>query len=78
MGALTPHRGVDARLHAHTRPLRDRAIVYLLLGTGRRRAELAGLDLEQLEPADPDRRSGSGCSPAAIGVPRPGSRHCAR
>ena len=35
------------------RPLRDRAIVHLLLGTGLRRAELAGLDLDQLDPNTP-------------------------
>jgi site-specific recombinase XerC len=42
-------------VHAHARPLRDRAIIYLLFGTGLRRAELVGLDLDQLEPADPER-----------------------
>ncbi|AQZ62526.1 Site-specific recombinase XerD [[Actinomadura] parvosata subsp. kistnae] len=42
-------------MHAHARPVRDRAIIYLLLGAGLRRAELVGLDLQQLEPADPDR-----------------------
>ncbi|GAA3845361.1 hypothetical protein GCM10022226_80700 [Sphaerisporangium flaviroseum] len=42
-------------MHAHARPLRDRAIVYLLFGTGLRRAEVVGLDLDQLEPADPHR-----------------------
>jgi site-specific recombinase XerD len=40
-------------VHAHARPLRDRAIVHLLLGTGLRRAELVGLDLDQLEPNTP-------------------------
>ncbi|MER5325096.1 tyrosine-type recombinase/integrase [Streptosporangium roseum] len=49
------HRGADARAHAHARPLRDRAIIYLLFGTGLRRAEVVGLDLDQLEPADPGR-----------------------
>ncbi|MGW4796312.1 tyrosine-type recombinase/integrase [Nonomuraea sp. NPDC004297] len=49
------HRGTAARAHAHARPLRDRAIVYLLFGTGLRRAELVGLDLDQLQPADPGR-----------------------
>ncbi|MGP4104701.1 tyrosine-type recombinase/integrase [Nonomuraea sp. KM90] len=49
------HRGTSARVHAHARPVRDRAIIYLLFGTGLRRAELVGLDLQQLEPADPDR-----------------------
>ncbi|RVX37877.1 phage integrase family protein [Nonomuraea polychroma] len=48
-------RGAGARAHAHARPLRDRAIVYLQFGTGLRRAEVVGLDLAQLEPADPDR-----------------------
>jgi integrase len=48
------HRGdADVAVHAHARPLRDRAIVHLLLGTGLRRAELVGLDLDQLEPGDP-------------------------
>ncbi|MGW6500621.1 hypothetical protein [Nonomuraea angiospora] len=36
-------------------PLRGRAIVYLLFGSGLRRAEVVGLDLEQPEPADPER-----------------------
>ncbi|TYB62164.1 tyrosine-type recombinase/integrase [Nonomuraea sp. PA05] len=36
------------------RPLRDRAIIYPLFGTGLRRAELVGLDLDQLEPAEVD------------------------
>ncbi|MET9064092.1 tyrosine-type recombinase/integrase [Streptosporangium sandarakinum] len=49
------HRGAVARAHAHARPLRDRAIIYLLFGTGLRRAELVGLDLDQLEPAEVDR-----------------------
>ncbi|WP_433501775.1 tyrosine-type recombinase/integrase (plasmid) [Sphaerimonospora sp. CA-214678] len=49
------HRGSSPRLHAHARPARDRAIVYLLFGTGLRRAELVGLNLDQLEPAEPDR-----------------------
>ncbi|WP_261571144.1 tyrosine-type recombinase/integrase [Frankia gtarii] len=49
------HRALDAvpAVHAHARPLRDRAIVHLMLGTGLRRAEVAGLDLTQLDPADP-------------------------
>lgn len=37
------HRGAATpRVHAHARPLRDRAIIYLLFGTGLRRAELVG------------------------------------
>nr|WP_275955199.1 tyrosine-type recombinase/integrase [Planomonospora venezuelensis] len=34
--------------------MRDRAIIYLLFGTGLRRAELVGLDLDHLEPAAPE------------------------
>jgi site-specific recombinase XerD len=41
-------------LHRHARPWRDRAIVHLLLGTGLRRAELANLDLDQLDPSNPE------------------------
>ena len=50
------HRGRDGerQVHRHARPLRDRAIVHLLLGTGLRRAEVAGLDLAQLTPRDPN------------------------
>jgi len=48
------HRGDSApALHKHARPLRDRAIVHLILGTGLRRAEVTGLDLAQLDPGDP-------------------------
>ena len=48
------HRGGGApAVHRHARPLRDRAIVHLILGTGLRRAEVTGLDLAQLDPADP-------------------------
>jgi site-specific recombinase XerC len=49
------HRGGGQApaLHRHARPLRDRAIVHLILGTGLRRAEITGLDLAQLDPADP-------------------------
>ena len=47
-------RGGDTpALHRHARPLRDRAIVHLILGTGLRRAEVTGLDLAQLDPGDP-------------------------
>jgi integrase len=48
------HRGGQPSLHRHARPLRDRAIVHLLLGTGLRRAELVALDLGQLEPNSPE------------------------
>jgi integrase len=48
------HRGgPPPAVHRHARPLRDRAIVHLMLGTGLRRAEVAGLDLAQIEPGDP-------------------------
>jgi integrase len=36
------------QIHAHARPWRDRAIVYVLLATGLRREELVDLDLSQL------------------------------
>jgi len=39
-----------APLRAHARPLRDRAIVYVLLSTGLRREELVRLDLDQVSP----------------------------
>ncbi|MFI7135914.1 tyrosine-type recombinase/integrase [Nonomuraea sp. NPDC050153] len=49
------HRsGGRSSTHRHARPLRDRAIVHTMLGTGLRRAEIAGLDLAQLEPHEPD------------------------
>jgi len=41
--------------HGHSRPLRDRAIVHVLLSTGLRRQELVTLDLAQVSPADPAR-----------------------
>jgi site-specific recombinase XerD len=49
------HRGGGEApaVHRHARPLRDRAIVHLILGTGLRRAEVTGLDLAQLDTADP-------------------------
>ena len=43
-------RSGQAGVHGHGRPLRDRAIVYLLLSTGLRREELVRLDLDQLQP----------------------------
>lgn len=46
------HRGQQPRTHRHARPLRDRAIINLMLGTGLRRAEVTGLDLIQLEPSE--------------------------
>jgi integrase len=40
--------------HERRRPLRDRALVYVLLSTGLRREELVNLDLDQLVPATPE------------------------
>lgn len=40
-------------LRAHSRPLRDRAIVYVLLSTGLRREELVRLNLGQVVPHTP-------------------------
>ncbi len=37
-------------LHVHARPKRDRALVFVLLSTGLRRAEVVQLDLDQLVP----------------------------
>lgn len=42
-----------APVHAARRPLRDRAIVYVLLSTGLRREELVRLDLDQISPKTP-------------------------
>jgi len=40
-------------VQSHARPLRDRAIVYVLLSTGLRREELVNLNLDQVEPHIP-------------------------
>ena len=40
--------------HARGRPARDRAIVFALLSTGLRREELVVLDLDQVEPNEPE------------------------
>jgi site-specific recombinase XerD len=40
-------------VHAHSRPWRDRAIVFILLSTGLRREELVRLDLTQVQPDTP-------------------------
>jgi integrase len=45
--------GEPPPVHRHARPLRDRAIVFCALSTGLRRAELVGLDLDQLDPTSP-------------------------
>jgi len=44
----------DVATHAHRRPLRDRAIVFVLLSTGLRREELVRLNRDQLEPGTPE------------------------
>jgi site-specific recombinase XerD len=41
------------RVRATGRPLRDRAIVYVLLSTGLRREELVNVDLDQVSPSTP-------------------------
>jgi len=47
--------------HGHSRPLRDRAIVHVLLSTGLRREELVTLDLAQVSPGSRlTQRHGSG------------------
>ena len=46
-------RGDPPRLHGHSRPVRDRAIVFVLLSTGLRRLELVLLDLDQVQPSRP-------------------------
>ncbi|MFI0609572.1 MAG: tyrosine-type recombinase/integrase [Anaerolineae bacterium] len=46
-------RSGSPTLRAHSRPSRDRAIIYVLLSTGLRRQELVSLDLEHLVPGEP-------------------------
>ena len=41
------------RLHGHSRPVRDRAIVFTLLSTGLRRLEVVLLDVDQVQPNEP-------------------------
>ena len=48
-------RGKEAPLKKNARPKRDRAIVYTLLSTGLRREMLVDLNLDQLDPNDPDK-----------------------
>ncbi|KZE78211.1 hypothetical protein AV654_19745 [Paenibacillus elgii] len=48
-------RGLSAPLNKRARPKRDRAIFFILLATGIRRAMLINLNLDQLEPNDPAR-----------------------
>src|SRR5665648_1164374 len=43
----------ESAMHGHSRPFRDRAIVYLLLSTGLRREELVTLDLDQIRTNTP-------------------------
>ena len=51
------HKGRRRRggsgMHGHSRPLRDRAVLYLLLSTGLRRQEILSLDLDQIRPNTP-------------------------
>ncbi|SEH03632.1 hypothetical protein SAMN05444920_14046 [Nonomuraea solani] len=47
-------RSGAGELHGHARPLRDRAIVHTLLGTGLRREDLVNLDLDQIVPNTPE------------------------
>lgn len=47
-------RQQPAPLRAQARPLRDRAIIFMLLSTGLRREELIRLNLSQLEPNTPE------------------------
>ncbi len=47
-------KGKQAPLKAHSRPWRDRAIVFVLLSTGLRRQELVDLNVSQLEPNTPE------------------------
>lgn len=54
-GTRTALRSLSLRVPESARPHPPSAIVHLLFGTGPRRAELVGLDLDQLEPADPER-----------------------
>ena len=46
-------RGDQPKRHGHSRPNRDRAIVFLLLSTGLRRQELVLLDVDQVQPVQP-------------------------
>ena len=50
-------RGTPPKRHGHSRPVRDRAIVFLLLSTGLQRLELVLLDLDQIQPARPEQLS---------------------
>ena len=46
-------RGGPPKRHGHSRPVRDRAIVFVLLSTGLRRLELVLLDVDQVQPSQP-------------------------
>jgi site-specific recombinase XerD len=48
------HGRDEIPVRAHSRPWRDRAIVFVLLSTGLRREELVRLDLDQMEPHTPN------------------------
>jgi integrase len=47
------HPEAPLEVHRHSRPWRDRAMVYFLLATGVRREELLRLNLEQVQPHTP-------------------------
>jgi len=53
-GRQWSRQGADSLvpIHANSRPVRNRAIVYVLLSTGLRRHELIRLNLSQVEPSD--------------------------
>jgi site-specific recombinase XerD len=50
---ISTRRGNTA-VRAHSRPWRDRALVFVLLATGLRREEIVRLDLAQLQPNTPE------------------------
>lgn len=49
----TDRKKKSSDIRGYSRPLRDRAIVYVLLSTGLRREELVMVDLDQVVPRDP-------------------------
>lgn len=53
-GRTWSKKGGEVPILAHGRPLRDRAIVFVLLSTGLRREELVNVDLDQVIPNSPE------------------------
>ena len=47
------HPDATPMIHAHSRPWRDRAMIYFFLATGVRREELINLNLDQVQPSVP-------------------------